>query len=63
MQYLADFISSPSGESQQKFKSCINISIPEQPEAVDVIIRHINPLMFYVIDDKPEGVARGVYHV
>ena len=26
-------------------------------------IRHINPLMFDVIDDKPEGVARGVYHV
>ena len=21
------------------------------------------PLMFYVIDDKPESVARGVYHV
>ena len=27
------------------------------------IIRHINPLLFDVIDDKPEGVARGVYHV
>ena len=27
------------------------------------IIRHINLLMFDVIDDKPEGVARGVYHV
>ena len=26
-------------------------------------IRHINPLMFDVIDDKPEGVAWGVYHV
>ena len=26
-------------------------------------IRHINPHMFGVIDDKPEGVARGVYHV
>ena len=26
-------------------------------------IRHINPLLFDVIDDKPEGVARGVYHV
>ena len=26
-------------------------------------IRHINPLMFGVIDDKPEGVARGDYHV
>ena len=26
-------------------------------------IRHINPLMFDVIDDKPEGVARGVYYV
>ena len=25
--------------------------------------RHINPLMFDVIYDKPEGVARGVYHV
>ena len=24
-------------------------------------IRQINPLMFGVIDDKPEGVARGVY--
>ena len=28
-----------------------------------VFIRHINPLMFDVIDDKPEGVARGFYHV
>ena len=27
------------------------------------IQRHINPLMFDVIDDKPEGAARGVYHV
>ena len=27
------------------------------------VIRHINPLLFGVIDDKPEGVARGVYHV
>ena len=26
-------------------------------------IRHINPLMFDVICDKPEGVAQGVYHV
>ena len=26
-------------------------------------IRHLNPLMFDVIYDKPEGVARGVYHV
>ena len=26
-------------------------------------IIHINPPMFDVIDDKPEGVARGVYHV
>ena len=26
-------------------------------------IRHINPLMFDGIDDKPEGEARGVYHV
>ena len=26
-------------------------------------IRHINPLMFDVIDDKPEGVAQGVCHV
>ena len=25
-------------------------------------IRHINPLMFDVTDDKPEGVAQGVYH-
>ena len=22
-----------------------------------------NPLMFHVKDDKPEGVARGVYHL
>ena len=29
----------------------------------EVFIRHINPLMFDVIDDKPEGVARGVYNV
>ena len=27
------------------------------------IIRHINLTMFDVIGDKPEGVARGVYHV
>ena len=27
------------------------------------LIRHINPLMFDVIDDEPEGVARWVYHV
>ena len=26
-------------------------------------IRHINPLMSDVIDDKPEGVALGVYYV
>ena len=25
------------------------------------IIRHINPLMFDVIDDKSESVARGVF--
>ena len=29
--------------------------------SLEVIIRHINPLMFDVIDDKPEGVAQGVY--
>ena len=29
----------------------------------DKVKRHINPLMFGVIDDKPEGVARGIYHV
>ena len=28
-----------------------------------LIIRHINPLMVYVIDDQPEGVAQGFYHV
>ena len=27
------------------------------------LIRHINPLMFDLIYDTPEGVARGVYHV
>ena len=26
-------------------------------------IRRINPLIFDVIDDKPEGVGQGVYHV
>ena len=26
-------------------------------------IRHISPLMFDVIYDKPEGLARGIYHV
>ena len=30
---------------------------------LSVNIRHINPLMFDVIDDKLEGVARGVYQV
>ena len=28
-----------------------------------MFIRHINPLVFDVIYDKPEGVAREVYHV
>ena len=28
-----------------------------------VFIRHITPLMFDVIYDKPEGSARGIYHV
>ena len=28
-----------------------------------IVIRHISPLMFGVIDDKPEGVAREIYHV
>ena len=32
-------------------------------QSYKLIIRRINPLMFDVIDDKPEGVARGVYHV
>ena len=27
------------------------------------VIIHINPLMFDVVDDKPEGVAIGVYNV
>ena len=27
------------------------------------VIRHINPLMFGVMDDEPEGVAQRVYHV
>ena len=26
------------------------------------LIRHINPVLFDVIDDKPEDVDRGVYH-
>ena len=26
-------------------------------------LRHINPLMFDVVDIKPEGEARGVHHV
>ena len=32
-------------------------------QSYKLIIRRINPLMFDVIDDEPEGVARGVYHV
>ena len=28
-----------------------------------LLYKTLNPLMFDVIDDKPEGVARGVYHV
>ena len=27
---------------------------------LEAVIRHINPFMFDMIDDKPEGVARGV---
>ena len=27
-----------------------------------MFIRHINPLMFDVIDDKPEGVGQGFIH-
>ena len=30
---------------------------------VQYIIRHISPLMFDVIYDKPEDVARGIFHV
>ena len=36
---------------------CLHVSL------FRMAIRHINPLMFDVIDDEPEGEARGVYHV
>ena len=31
--------------------------------SLEEIIGHISPLMFDVIYDKPEGVAREIYHV
>ena len=31
--------------------------------SLPLFIRHINPLMFDVIDDELGGVAQGVYHV
>ena len=43
-----------------QFPGALTISFVSFPHEV---IRHIHPLMFDVIGDKPEGVARGVYRV
>ena len=48
------------------FKCCIDYLLSNHVMMDYIIcsyIRHISPLMFDVIDDKPEGVARGIYHV
>ena len=40
---------------------CNYITVGDAPIEARVII-HINPLMFHVIDDKPEGVGQGFIH-
>ena len=49
------------GSSQQSLKQYTHGQINQTEH--EIFIRHINPLMFDVIDDKLEGVARGFYHV
>ena len=44
---------------------CNVIKLPFVPKMSPLYARgkNINPLMLDVIDDKPEGVARGFYHI
>ena len=47
----------------QRFSFVLNFEISFIYLRQEYKIRNINSLMFDLIDDKPEGVARGVYHV
>ena len=48
------------GRTKQNVQVMAGSPVRGRPE---MSLSHINPLVFYVIDDKPEGVALGVYHV